>query len=193
MKVVLIAAIPDEEERIIEFVRRDRRASTTSSSPAASVERRDDITRESIRARSPSSRRSCRRLADDLRARSGRARLCGAVGGAPRQCSTEEPARRAGFLIGNCWVPGLRRDGGDVRAVRGGCARPIRSKSENAKSGRASRRSRPHRGNDDRALTLVSSYPTFKGNGRSSRSSSSRPIWPSSTRPWPSSTARLDR
>jgi molybdenum cofactor synthesis domain-containing protein len=111
VKVVLIAAIPDEEERIIEFVRRESSRVDHLFVTGGLGGTPDDITRESIAAAFAVPQEVVPELADDLRARfkgapeyaarwaalpKGSRMLENPLGGAP------------GFQLGNVWVyPGL--------------------------------------------------------------------------------------
>jgi molybdenum cofactor synthesis domain-containing protein len=111
VKVVLIAAIPDDEERIVEFVRRESSRVDHLFVTGGLGGTPDDITREAIAAAFAVEQEVVPELADDLRARfkgapeyaarwaalpKGSRMLENPLGGAP------------GFQLGNVWVyPGL--------------------------------------------------------------------------------------
>jgi molybdenum cofactor synthesis domain-containing protein len=111
VKVVQIAAIPDDEERIVEFVRRESSRLDHLFVTGGLGGTPDDITREAIAAAFAVEQEVVPELADDLRARfkgapeyaarwaalpKGSRMLENPLGGAP------------GFRIGNVWVyPGL--------------------------------------------------------------------------------------
>jgi len=114
VKVVLIASIPDELDRIVELVRREAPRVDRLLVTGGLGGTPDDITREAIAAAFDAPQQVVPELADDLRARfrgapeyaarwaalpAGSAPLVNPVGGAP------------GFRIENVWVlPGLPRE-----------------------------------------------------------------------------------
>ena len=111
VKVVLMAAVPDDEERIVEFVRRESSRLDHLFVTGGLGGTPDDITREAIAAAFAVEQEVVPELADDLRARfkgapeyaarwaalpKGSRMLENPLGGAP------------GFRIANVWVyPGL--------------------------------------------------------------------------------------
>ena len=111
VKVVMIAAVPDEEERIIEFVRREASRVDRLFVTGGLGGTPDDITRQAIAAAFAVPQEVVPELGNDLRARfpsapeyaarwaalpKGSRMLENPLGGAP------------GFSIGNVWVyPGL--------------------------------------------------------------------------------------
>ena len=114
VKVVLIASIPDELDRIVELVRREAPRVDRLLVTGGLGGTPDDITREAIAAAFDAPQQVVPELADDLRERfhgapeyaarwaalpAGSAPLVNPVGGAP------------GFRIENVWVlPGLPRE-----------------------------------------------------------------------------------
>ena len=111
VKVVLIAAIPDEEERIIECVRREASRVDHLFVTGGLGGTPDDITRESIAAAFAVPQEVVPELADDLRARfRGAPEYAARWAALPRGSRMlENPLGGApGFQLGNVWVyPGL--------------------------------------------------------------------------------------
>lgn len=111
VKVVLIAAIPDDEERIVEFVRRESSRLDHLFVTGGLGGTPDDITREAIAAAFAVPQELVPELADDLRAR-----FRGAPDYAARWAALPKGSRMLenplggapGFQLGNVWVyPGL--------------------------------------------------------------------------------------
>jgi molybdenum cofactor synthesis domain-containing protein len=111
VKVILIAAVPDDEERIVEMVRREASRVDHLFVTGGLGGTPDDITREAIAAAFAVEQEAVPELADDLRARFKGAPDYAARWAALPKGSTmlENPLGGApGFRIGNCWVyPGL--------------------------------------------------------------------------------------
>jgi nicotinamide-nucleotide amidase len=114
VRVVVTAAVPDEEERIVDFVRREGPSVDHLLVTGGLGGTPDDITREAVAAAFQVPQEVVPELADDLRARfrgdpeyaarwaalpQGARPLDNPLGGAP------------GFQLGNVWVlPGLPRE-----------------------------------------------------------------------------------
>lgn len=111
VKVVLIAAVPDEEERIIEFVRRETGRVDHLLVTGGLGGTPDDITREAIAAAFAVPQEVVPELADDLRARfKGAPEYAARWAALPKGSDMlENPLGGApGFRLGNVWVyPGL--------------------------------------------------------------------------------------
>ena len=100
VKVVLSAAVPDETDRIVEFVRREAPRVDHLIVTGGLGGTPDDITREAVAAAFEVPQEVVPELADDLRSRfQRRSRVRGALGGAARRCSpARQPARRRARL-----------------------------------------------------------------------------------------------
>jgi molybdenum cofactor synthesis domain-containing protein len=172
VKVVLIAAIPDEEERIIEFVRRESSRVDHLFVTGGLGGTPDDITRESIAAAFAVEQEVVPELADDLRAR-----FKGAPDYAARWAALPKGSRMLenplggapGFLIGNCWVyPGLPSE---MEAMFARYEEELRS-ADPIQVWRRKERTREstiapalEEATARWPLVSVGSYPTFQGDG----------------------------
>jgi len=114
VKVVLSAAVPDELERIVAFVRRESASADHLIVTGGLGGTPDDITREALAAAFGVPQDVVPELADDLRARfHGDPEYAARWAALPRGSRPlENPLGGApGFLIGNVWVlPGLPRE-----------------------------------------------------------------------------------
>ena len=174
VKVVLSAAVPDELERIVSFVRREAPAVDHLIVTGGLGGTPDDITREALAAAYGVPQEVVPELADDLRARfHGDPEYAARWAALPRgSLPLENPLGGApGFRIENTWVlPGLPREmkamfdryAGKLRAARpiGSWRRRYRTRESIIASALVEATSRwPG--------VLVGSYPTFGDDGPS--------------------------
>jgi molybdenum cofactor synthesis domain-containing protein len=174
VKVVLSAAVPDEIERIVSFVRREAPAVDHLIVTGGLGGTPDDITREALAAAYGVPQEVVPELADDLRARfHGDPEYAARWAALPRgSLPLENPLGGApGFRIENTWVlPGLPREmeamfdryAGKLRAARpiGSWRRRYRTRESIIASALVEATSRWPR-------VLVGSYPTFGDDGPS--------------------------
>ena len=173
MKVVLIAAVPDELDRIVEFVRREAPRVDHLLVTGGLGGTPDDITREALAAAFGVPQEIVPELADDLRAR-----FTGDPEYAARWAAL--PARRRPLENPLGGAPGLparerlgaagaaARDGGDVRPLR----RRVRAASARSASWRRRYRTREstiapalEAATERWPTVCVGSYPSFDAGG----------------------------
>jgi molybdenum cofactor synthesis domain-containing protein len=172
VKVVLVAAVPDDEERIVEIVRRESSRVDHLFVTGGLGGTPDDITREAIAAAFAVPQEVVPELADDLRARFKGAPEYAARWAALPQGSRmlENPLGGApGFQLGNVWVyPGLpsemeamfERYQEELRAER-----PIRVWRRKERTRESTVAPALEAATDRFPAVSIGSYPSFQADG----------------------------
>ena len=201
VRVVLIATVPDELDRIVDVLQREMPRVDHLIVTGGLGGTPDDITREAVAAAFGVEQEVVPELADDLRSRFTGAPEYAArwaalpVGSRPL---VNPPGGAPGFQLGNVWVlPGLPREMEamfDHYAEEFRAERPIGVWRRGTQTA-ASRRSPTIlvEATERWPTVTVGSYPSFQPAARRSRSSSSRPTPTRSPRPSPGSSRRSQR